>query len=78
MLLVLSRLFFFRVQKELRADLAPLLREWPFSSVLAAVALGRVVGLVADGLEKKAIPPILVEFVMVGILVNAHLSGMGA
>ncbi|UTW59950.1 DUF4345 family protein [Kordiimonas sp. SCSIO 12603] len=39
--------------------------------LLGAVAIGRLVGLVFDGFDKAAIPPLIVELVMVGVLVYA-------
>lgn len=42
--------------------------------LLGAVAVGRVVGLVADGPTKAVVPPLIVEVVMVGVLVGAHVQ----
>ena len=39
--------------------------------ILGTVAIGRIVGVVLDGFNKAAIPPLIVELVMVGILLNA-------
>lgn len=39
--------------------------------ILGAVAIGRVIGLIIDGFNKSAIPPLIVELVMVGVLLNA-------
>lgn len=40
--------------------------------VMGAVAVGRVVGIVSDGLDKAVIPPLLVEVAIGGTLVVAH------
>lgn len=47
------------------------------AAVLGAVAVGRVVGLAADGFTKDVVPPLVLELVMVGVLVGAH-SVLGA
>ena len=41
--------------------------------VLGVVAAGRVVGLAADGFEKAAVPPLVLESVMVAVLVSGHV-----
>ena len=35
--------------------------------------IGRVVGIVADGFDKAVVPPLVVEVVIGGVLVAAHL-----
>ncbi|WP_375753602.1 DUF4345 family protein [Vibrio sp. HN007] len=40
--------------------------------LMAAIAVGRVVGLVMDGFEKAVVPPLLLELVIASILVAAH------
>ena len=42
------------------------------TTILGAVALGRVVSLFADGFDKAVLPPLLVEIVMISILLTAH------
>lgn len=47
--------------------------------VMGAVALGRMVGIVSDGLDKAVLPPLVVELVIGSILVIAHfVLGNGA
>lgn len=41
--------------------------------IMVAVAFGRVVGILADGLDKAVIPPLVVELVLIGGLVAAHV-----
>lgn len=41
--------------------------------VMGAVAVGRVVGIVSDGLDRAVIPPLVVELVIGSTLVVAHL-----
>lgn len=43
--------------------------------VMGAVALGRVVGIFADGLDRAVLPPLAVEIVIGSVLVAAHLAG---
>lgn len=40
--------------------------------ILGAIALGRVVGLFADGFDKGVVPPLIVELVIVGVLLFGH------
>jgi len=42
--------------------------------ILAAVAIGRVVGLLADGFDKEVIPPLVVELVIIGLLLLGFFS----
>ncbi|MTI17099.1 DUF4345 domain-containing protein [Rhodobacteraceae bacterium RKSG542] len=42
--------------------------------LLGVVALGRLVGILADGFDKAVVPPLLVEFVMVAILLGAYFQ----
>ncbi len=42
------------------------------SLILGAVAIGRVVSIVADGLQKEVIPPLVVEIIIIAILMTAH------
>ncbi|MEN0068237.1 MAG: DUF4345 family protein [Myxococcota bacterium] len=42
------------------------------AAVFGVIALGRVVGLLFDGLDRTVIPPLLLELVFTGILVGAH------
>ncbi|MGF1754060.1 DUF4345 family protein [Vibrio makurazakiensis] len=45
--------------------------------VLIAVAIGRVVGLIFDGVDKTVIPPLLLELVIAGILLFSHMKNGG-
>jgi len=45
--------------------------------VLGAVAIGRVVGIVADGFDKTVLPPLLVELVIIAVLLTAHIQPAG-
>lgn len=40
--------------------------------VMAVVAFGRVVGIIADEFDKTVIPPLLVELVIIAILITAY------
>jgi len=40
--------------------------------VMAVVAFGRIVGIVADEFDKAVIPPLLVELVIIAILLTAY------
>lgn len=40
--------------------------------VMAVVAFGRIVGIVADGFDKAVIPPLVVELVIIAILLTAY------
>jgi hypothetical protein len=42
--------------------------------VMAVTAIGRVVGVVADGFDKAVVRPIVVEVVIAVVLVAAHLT----
>ena len=42
--------------------------------LMAAVIAGRVVGLVADGLDKAVLPPIAVETVIATVMIGAYLG----
>jgi hypothetical protein len=40
--------------------------------LMAAAVVGRLVGLVGDGLEAAALPPLIVELVIGGAMLAAH------
>lgn len=42
--------------------------------VMGAVAAGRIVGILADGLVKAVVPPLVVELVIGSALVGAHVA----
>ena len=42
--------------------------------LLGVVAIGRVVGLLADGFDKAVLPPLIVELVIVSVLTAAYLE----
>ena len=42
--------------------------------LMAGVILGRIVGVVRDGLDKAVIPPLVIELVIGSVLLAAHLS----
>lgn len=42
--------------------------------IMGAVAFGRVVGIVSDGLDKSVIPPLIVELVIAGLLSMAFVK----
>lgn len=42
------------------------------SLILGAVAIGRVVSIIADGLQKEVVPPLIVEIVIIAVLMSAH------
>ncbi len=44
------------------------------SIVMAAVAAGRIVGILADGFDKAVLPPLVVELVIIAILMTAYLT----
>ena len=46
----------------------------PVAVVMAVVAFGRIVGFLADGFDKAAVPPLVVELVIVAVLVGAHMQ----
>lgn len=41
----------------------------PVAILLAAVAMGRLIGLVVDGFHKNVVPPLVLEIVMIGFLI---------
>lgn len=41
--------------------------------VMGIAIIGRLVGIVADGFDKAVVPPLVVEVVIGGVLVAAHL-----
>ncbi len=45
--------------------------------ILSAVAAGRVVGLLADGFNKEVIPPLVVELVIIGLLLQGYYLTSG-
>jgi hypothetical protein len=42
--------------------------------LLAVVAFGRIVGLVADGFDKAVVPPLVVELVIITVLLAAYVQ----
>lgn len=44
------------------------------SIVMAAVAFGRLVGIVFDGFNKAVLPPLIVEIVIIAVLMTAYTS----
>ena len=40
--------------------------------LMGAAAVGRVVGIVADGRDKAVVPPLVIELVIGGVLVAGH------
>ena len=44
------------------------------ATLLGVVAFGRVVGIVTDGYDKAVIPPLIVELLIIGVLVSAHMQ----
>ena len=42
------------------------------ATLMAAAALGRLVGIATDGLDNKVLPPLLIEVVIGGLLLIAH------
>ena len=40
--------------------------------LMGVVAIGRVVGIVADGFDKAVVPPLVVELVIIAVLVSDH------
>jgi hypothetical protein len=40
--------------------------------LMAVVALGRIVGILADGFDKAVLPPFVVELVIIAVLLSAH------
>jgi len=41
--------------------------------IMGAVALGRIVGILFDGIDKAVVPPLIVELVIAGILIAAFV-----
>ena len=41
---------------------------------MAVVALGRIVGIMADGFDKAVVPPLVVELVFIAILLTAWMQ----
>lgn len=46
--------------------------------VMGAVAFGRIIGIVADGVDKSVIPPLVVELAIAGVLVTAYVRSGAA
>lgn len=44
------------------------------SILMAVVAIGRIVGLLADGFDKAVLPPLVVELVIIAVLISAHMQ----
>lgn len=44
--------------------------------LMGAVALGRIVGILADGFDKAVVPPLVVELVIASVLLTAHFSAV--
>ncbi|MEM7097486.1 MAG: DUF4345 family protein [Pseudomonadota bacterium] len=42
------------------------------SIVMAAVAFGRVIGIIMDGFDKAVLPPLIVELVIIAVLMTAY------
>lgn len=42
--------------------------------LMAVVAFGRIVGIVADGFDKAVVPPLIAELVIIAILVTATMQ----
>jgi len=40
--------------------------------LMAVVAVGRIVGILADGFDKAVLPPLVVELVIIAVLLSAH------
>lgn len=40
--------------------------------LMAVVALGRIVGILADGFDKAVLPPLIVELVIIAVLITAY------
>lgn len=40
--------------------------------LMAVVAVGRIVGILADGFDKAVLPPLIVELVIIAVLLSAH------
>ena len=46
----------------------------PVAILMLAVALGRVVSLLADGFDKSVVPPLMVELVIASVLLAAPMQ----
>ncbi|WP_422374983.1 DUF4345 family protein [Roseibium sp.] len=44
----------------------------PVAMLMGMVAIGRLVGIVADGFDKAVLPPLIVELVIIAILLGAY------
>lgn len=42
------------------------------ATLMAAAAVGRIVGIATDGFDKAVVPPLVIEIVIGGILLAAH------
>ena len=40
--------------------------------LMAVVAVGRIVGILADGFDKAVLPPLVVELVIIAVLLSTH------
>ncbi len=40
--------------------------------LMGVVALGRVVGIIADGFDKAVLPPLVVELMIIAVLITAY------
>ncbi|WP_420584800.1 DUF4345 family protein [Ruegeria sp.] len=40
--------------------------------LMAVVAVGRIVGILADGFDKAVLPPLVVELVIIAVLITAY------
>ncbi|WP_170422483.1 DUF4345 family protein [Ruegeria arenilitoris] len=40
--------------------------------LMAVVAAGRIVGILADGFDKAVVPPLVAELMIIGVLVTAY------
>ncbi|WP_170333347.1 DUF4345 family protein [Ruegeria arenilitoris] len=40
--------------------------------LMGVVAIGRIVGILADGFDKAVLPPLLAELVIMAVLITAH------
>ncbi|MEM7445736.1 MAG: DUF4345 family protein [Pseudomonadota bacterium] len=40
--------------------------------LMSVVALGRIVGILADGFDKAVLPPLVVELVIIAVLISAY------
>ncbi len=40
--------------------------------LMAVVAVGRIVGILADGFDKAVLPPLVVELVIIAVLLSAY------